>query len=204
MSKGLWGKMKKLCRSSADTAPCTLPGRCRSMSKQDCDLCMSHQSDSLKGHVGGVRARQRVTFNWAADSQTGMTPGFARTHLLQPITCTHTYQHIHRPLLTGHFCTCFLIPGFTSNGGMYPLFPFFVLLFFRIFPYIPSYLSLWHNCVCRRGKKPKPCQRTSLFVQRDVKPISSKNTWTWKFHAWTRWTRHQNSCALRVLIRLLL
>ena len=64
MWKGLWAK-RGLCFSNTNTntSTSTLLGRCRSMSKQDCDLCMSHQSDSLKGHVGSVRTRQRVTFN---------------------------------------------------------------------------------------------------------------------------------------------
>lgn len=38
-------------------------GGCRSMDKQDWDLCTSNQSDSLKGHVSGVRARHRMTFS---------------------------------------------------------------------------------------------------------------------------------------------
>lgn len=45
----------------------TLLDRYRLMSKQGCDLCMSHQSDSHKGHICRIHASQRVTFSGAAD-----------------------------------------------------------------------------------------------------------------------------------------
>ena len=75
----------------------------------------------------------------------------------------HTYQHIHCPLFTGHFHSCFVDPGLTSNVGMYPLFPFFVLLYFHIF-YASHHICLCGITVYVEEEEPKPCQRTRLFV----------------------------------------
>lgn len=74
----------------------TLLGRYRSMSKQDCDLCMSHQSDSHKGHVGTVCTRQRLTFNWAADELGWpLTSHTHATTFAANYTHTHIQTHIH-------------------------------------------------------------------------------------------------------------
>lgn len=121
MWKGLWGKRSF---SNTNTSTYTLLGRCRSMSKQDYDLCMSHQSDSLKGHVGSVHTRQRVTFNWAAADREGRpltshAPSFVNqlhTHIHTLIPCPLFTRHyfsslpLYLPHLYLFFC-CFLVPN---------------------------------------------------------------------------------------------
>ncbi len=88
---------KEVCLSNVKILTYTLPGRCRSMSKQDCDLYMSHQSDSLKGHV---YTRQRVTFNWDTDRLEWPLTPHAHTF------CNHTHTHIYCPACTRHFQSC--------------------------------------------------------------------------------------------------
>lgn len=79
---------------------------------EDCDLCMSHQSDSHKGHICCPHVRQGMTFtNWD-------DPQLHTSHLLQQLrTHAHTSrliqclftQHICF-LATFHLCTISLLP----------------------------------------------------------------------------------------------
>lgn len=146
------------------------------MDKQDWDLCTSNQSDSLKGHVSGARARHRLTFSWAAAHKCGWPPRlhFDRALFISLFLTVHIFIHISQ---TRH--------PLMSRDTSTP-----VAQSFRPFPSCGSLVRfiLSRQWVLRRltAEKPRRTRFQACFLSamsQDEKHVSSKNTWRLKFHA---------------------